>query len=545
MIRTPCRIRRTVLTSRPPRALATAERLPRSTSATSRMVHAILLARVPVTAASDLVQDVFVAALERIGELRDVEAFGAWLAQIARHRAIDHLRGHRSHAPLDDGTASRRAARRPRPARLWPPSALSLTTYRETLLMRLVEGLNGPEIAERTGLTPGSVRVNLHRGMQAPARATRHPVPRRNVRCLTICSTGTGDDPIQRSCGSNGCSMAIATEAARRRFGRAGATVIVPGGRHRAGRRGRRRMALASPSRRRRLGRSSRSPERLAAGRTLCRPWGPTIRWRPTRARAPACGWRASAISISSPEPRSGAARPSASSAWRSSMEPSAPRFSAPPRLVIVETASARAVDLGCAYTLSVDAAGGRRLRVTSGWVALETPDGSVYVPAAPRPHCTAAARPARRSSPTPPRASRALDRLDESLARPGRSMSRRSPRCWPRKAARYPVRCSTCAAASGDRARPGARLDARPWAHRCRKTCRARRSSPPTATRSSDGGTHADHRLVMGPPDWRAPRQRLRPKSCPLPPLMRVVRRARMPRRSLVWRRPAFQSYR
>jgi RNA polymerase sigma-70 factor (ECF subfamily) len=38
--------------------------------------------------------------------------------------------------------------------------------YRETLILRLVEGFTGPEIAERTGLTAGSVRVNLHRGMQ-------------------------------------------------------------------------------------------------------------------------------------------------------------------------------------------------------------------------------------------------------------------------------------------------------------------------------------------------------------------------------------------
>jgi RNA polymerase sigma-70 factor (ECF subfamily) len=38
--------------------------------------------------------------------------------------------------------------------------------YRETLVLRLVEGMTGPEIAGRTGLTPGSVRVNLHRGMQ-------------------------------------------------------------------------------------------------------------------------------------------------------------------------------------------------------------------------------------------------------------------------------------------------------------------------------------------------------------------------------------------
>jgi RNA polymerase sigma-70 factor (ECF subfamily) len=38
--------------------------------------------------------------------------------------------------------------------------------YRETLTMRLVEGLTGPEIAEATGLTAGSVRVNLCRGME-------------------------------------------------------------------------------------------------------------------------------------------------------------------------------------------------------------------------------------------------------------------------------------------------------------------------------------------------------------------------------------------
>jgi RNA polymerase sigma-70 factor, ECF subfamily len=38
--------------------------------------------------------------------------------------------------------------------------------YSETLILRLVEGMTGPEIASRTGMTPGSVRVNLHRGMQ-------------------------------------------------------------------------------------------------------------------------------------------------------------------------------------------------------------------------------------------------------------------------------------------------------------------------------------------------------------------------------------------
>jgi RNA polymerase sigma-70 factor, ECF subfamily len=38
--------------------------------------------------------------------------------------------------------------------------------YRETLILRFVEGMTGPEIAESTGMKPGSVRVNLHRGMK-------------------------------------------------------------------------------------------------------------------------------------------------------------------------------------------------------------------------------------------------------------------------------------------------------------------------------------------------------------------------------------------
>jgi hypothetical protein len=47
-------------------------------------------------------------------------------------------------------------------------------------------------------------------------------------------------------------------------------------------------------------------------------------------------------------------------------------RIWAPPRLFFVDTPSATAVDLGCAYTLTVDGAGASRLHVTHGWVALE-----------------------------------------------------------------------------------------------------------------------------------------------------------------------------
>jgi hypothetical protein len=54
----------------------------------------------------------------------------------------------------------------------------------------------------------------------------------------------------------------------------------------------------------------------------------------------------------------------------------------APPRLFFVETPSALAVDLGCAYTLSVNDAGAGTLHVTSGWVALEFENRESIVPA-------------------------------------------------------------------------------------------------------------------------------------------------------------------
>ena len=57
-------------------------------------------------------------------------------------------------------------------------------------------------------------------------------------------------------------------------------------------------------------------------------------------------------------------------------------RISAPPKLFFVNTPSAVAEDLGCAYTLEVDDAGNSLLRVTLGWVALQLNDRESLVPA-------------------------------------------------------------------------------------------------------------------------------------------------------------------
>jgi RNA polymerase sigma-70 factor, ECF subfamily len=129
------------------------------------LVHGILLARVPRAEVDDLVQDIFLHAFKKLHTLRDGSAFGAWIAMIARNRAVDFHRRSRETVEINDelrgsDTHDSKAAEILELIRSLPEA------YRETLVLRLVEGMTGPEIAERTGLTAPSVRVNLHRGMK-------------------------------------------------------------------------------------------------------------------------------------------------------------------------------------------------------------------------------------------------------------------------------------------------------------------------------------------------------------------------------------------
>ena len=129
------------------------------------LVHAVLLARVPYDEVGDLVQDVFLVAFRKLGSLRDAARFGPWVAMIARNRATDFHRRARETEELREEFAQ--CESRETEAR----EALEIIrglpeAYRETLVLRLVEGMTGPEIAARTGLQPASVRVNLHRGMK-------------------------------------------------------------------------------------------------------------------------------------------------------------------------------------------------------------------------------------------------------------------------------------------------------------------------------------------------------------------------------------------
>lgn len=132
-----------------------------------RVVHGLLLARVARDEVEDLVQDVFLTAWRRLGDLRDPAAFGGWITMIARNRATDFHRRIADVVELPDNLESPGTASGEADASVALAAIRSLPdAYRETLILRLVEGLSGPEIAGRTGLTPGSVRVNLHRGMK-------------------------------------------------------------------------------------------------------------------------------------------------------------------------------------------------------------------------------------------------------------------------------------------------------------------------------------------------------------------------------------------
>ena len=139
----------------------------------ARMVHGILLSRVPPREVDDLVQEVFLSALRQLHALRDISRFGAWLAAITRNRANDYFRRAIPEGNLTERVSENQAESRTNNHAAEQEAAMILAVvrdlpepYREPLILRLVEGMTGPEIATRTGLTHGSVRVNLCRGMQ-------------------------------------------------------------------------------------------------------------------------------------------------------------------------------------------------------------------------------------------------------------------------------------------------------------------------------------------------------------------------------------------
>ena len=133
-------------------------------------VRAVLRSTAPRHDTEDLAHEVVVSALHSIGDLRQPASFAAWLGVIARNVARRALlrrpeARHLRLAEVDDGEL---------PAQHLDVDTLEVAEqirrlprcYHRPLLLRLVHDMSGREIAAQTGMTHGSVRVNLHRGMR-------------------------------------------------------------------------------------------------------------------------------------------------------------------------------------------------------------------------------------------------------------------------------------------------------------------------------------------------------------------------------------------
>ncbi|MBY8881227.1 sigma-70 family RNA polymerase sigma factor [Streptomyces sp. PLK6-54] len=116
----------------------------------------------------------------------DGDAFRAWAATIARHRAMDHLRraGKRPRTTALDAVPTEPAPA-PDSARvalenLSTADALALVAalppdQAGAVLLRVVIGLSGPAAAEVLGKRPGAVRTAAHRGLRRLAEQLGPP----------------------------------------------------------------------------------------------------------------------------------------------------------------------------------------------------------------------------------------------------------------------------------------------------------------------------------------------------------------------------------
>ncbi|MYF92005.1 MAG: sigma-70 family RNA polymerase sigma factor [Gemmatimonadetes bacterium] len=120
--------------------------------------------------AQDIVQDAFVAAYCRLGQLRDKERFGGWLMHIVANRCKDWLRDRRRTQPLDsaettlENAAAAEHADQMRRLELQEAVDLLPEHYRSAVLMYYLSGLSYREIAELMEVPLSTVCGRLQQG---------------------------------------------------------------------------------------------------------------------------------------------------------------------------------------------------------------------------------------------------------------------------------------------------------------------------------------------------------------------------------------------
>lgn len=126
------------------------------------------------TQAEDILQEIFLQ-LWRKPETFDSNrgSLGAWLAVIARHRAIDQLRKRRSELDIDDVMISvdsnleQTADRNRTIARIRSAVEQLPSEQRRALELAFFQGLTHSEIAAKTGEPLGTIKTRIRAGLAA------------------------------------------------------------------------------------------------------------------------------------------------------------------------------------------------------------------------------------------------------------------------------------------------------------------------------------------------------------------------------------------
>lgn len=134
--------------------------------------------------ASDATQDTFIAAAERLDQLRDPSALRAWLYAVARNECTRHGRARARVVPTEeavmaDATADDLSADDPASAAaaaetggiLWDAAAGLDESDQILLELHVRHGLEGAELAEAAGVAPGQISMVTGRMRERVARS--------------------------------------------------------------------------------------------------------------------------------------------------------------------------------------------------------------------------------------------------------------------------------------------------------------------------------------------------------------------------------------
>jgi RNA polymerase sigma-70 factor (ECF subfamily) len=126
----------------------------------------------------DILQDALLAIHLKRHTWREDEPFSPWMRAIARNKLIDTLRrrGGRYDLPIEDFSETLAAPEEERPlSQVETDRMLGMIDGRSREVVQAIafDGLNTREAAAHLGITEGAVRVALHRGVTALAKAFR------------------------------------------------------------------------------------------------------------------------------------------------------------------------------------------------------------------------------------------------------------------------------------------------------------------------------------------------------------------------------------